>query len=240
MDTQWCDDFHDRLVEASRGWDVMGRFADAVKLTHTACNRWHESTNYAESHDEVGNEPNRISAVGGPGQGLRRSKIANAATLLARGIPLSFMGTETGEWRQFSKGGDQTLDLDHYEQDTTACSLRNWWNILTEIRRGNPRLEGPSPLRVAFAQERMLAFTRGEANDFFILLNFGDWSGWRSLSELNLPDGEYKELVNSTWGDYRVDCEGEDEHSNGGWDARLHRDNWLHIPDYGAVVLEKR
>ncbi|MGX9728439.1 MAG: alpha amylase C-terminal domain-containing protein [Candidatus Electronema sp. VV] len=84
----------------------------------------------------------------------------------------------------------------------------------------------------------MLAFTRGEANDLFILLNFSGWSGWRSLAELNLPDGQYKELVNSTWGDYQVEWEGE--HSNGGWDAWLNRGGSLHIPDYGAVVLEKR
>ncbi|WP_161629848.1 alpha-amylase family glycosyl hydrolase [Desulfogranum japonicum] len=240
MDTQWCDEFHDRLVDAVRGWDVMGNLADALKITQASDTRWHESTNYAESHDEVGNEPNRISAVAGPGQGLRRSKVASAATLLARGIPLSFMGAETGEWRQFPKGGDQALDLDYYEHDTAACCLRNWWNRLSEIRRGNPRLEGPSPLRVTFAQDRMLAFTRGEANDLFVLLNFGNWSGWRSLAELNLPEGEYKELVNSTWGAYRISCEGEDEDSNGGWDARLHRGNSLHIPDYGAVILEKR
>ena len=36
---------------------------------------------------------------------------------------------------------------------------------------------------------------------------------------LNLPDGEYKELLNSTWGPYQV--EWEDEHPNGGWDARV-------------------
>ncbi|MCW5211057.1 hypothetical protein VU03_04985, partial [Desulfobulbus sp. N3] len=60
MDTQWCDDFHDRLVDACRGWDIMGKLADAMKITHTACMRWHEATIYAESHDEVGNEPNRI------------------------------------------------------------------------------------------------------------------------------------------------------------------------------------
>lgn len=238
MDTQWCDDFHDRLVDVCRGWDMMNRLAEAVQLTHTACSRWHESTNYAESHDEVGNEPNRISFVAGSGQGLRRSKVANAATLLSRGIPLSFMGAETGEWRQFSKDGGQVLNLDHYEQDSAACCLRNWWNRLSEIRLGNPRLDGPSPLRVTFAQDRMLAFTRGEANDLFILLNFGNWSGWRSLAELNLPDGEYKELVNSTWGDYRV--EWEDEYSNGGWDAHMHRGHWLNIPDYGVVMLEKR
>ncbi|MDU9047592.1 MAG: alpha-amylase family glycosyl hydrolase [Candidatus Electrothrix sp. Rat3] len=238
MDTQWCDDFHDRLVDACRGWDVMGRLAEAMKLTHTACTRWHEATIYAESHDEVGNESNRISHVAGFGQGMRRSKVAAGATLLGRGIPLSFMGSETGEWRQFPKGDDSALDLDHYERDTSACRLRNWWNRLAEIRFGNPRLEGPAPLRVTFAQEGMLAFTRGEGNDLFVLLNFGHRADWHSLTELNLPDGEYKELVNSTWGPYQV--EGEDEHGNGGWDAHLHRGSWLHIPDYGVVVLERR
>ncbi|MCW5202049.1 alpha amylase C-terminal domain-containing protein [Desulfobulbus sp. US4] len=238
MDTQWCDDFHDRLVDACRGWDIMGKLADAMKITHTACMRWHEATIYAESHDEVGNEPNRISHVAGFGQGMRRSKVAAAATLLGRGIPLSFMGSETGEWRQFPKGDDSALDLDYYERDTSACRLRSWWNRLAEIRFGNPRLEGPAPLRVTFAQEGMLTFTRGEGNDLFVLLNFGHRAGWRSLTELNLPDGEYKELVNSTWGPYRV--EGEGEHGNGGWDAHLHRGNELHIPDYGVVVLERR
>ncbi|XCN71105.1 MAG: alpha-amylase family glycosyl hydrolase [Candidatus Electrothrix aestuarii] len=240
MDTQWCDDFHDCLVDACRGWDVMGRLANAMKISHTACERWHEATIYAESHDEVGNEPHRISNVAGYGQGMRRSKVAAAATLLGRGVPLSFMGAEVGEWRQFPKDENRALDLDQYEQDTTARHMRNWWNRLAEIRRGNTRLEGPSLLRITFAQEGILAFTRGEGNDLFILLNFSPWAGWRSLNNLNLPDGNYKELLNSTWGAYRV--EGEDEHANGGWEAHIYRgDNrHLHIPDYGVVVLERR
>ena len=73
-----------------------------------------------------------------------------------------------------------------------------------------------------------------------MLLNFSSWSGSRSLGELNLPDGDYKELLNSTWSDYRVASEVEDEHSNGGWDAHLNRGSWLNVPDYGVVVLERR
>jgi hypothetical protein len=46
--------------------------------------------------------------------------------------------------------------------------------------------------------------------------------------------------LNSTWGDYRVEAESEDEHSNGGWDAHLDRSRWLNVPDYGVVLLEKR
>jgi 1,4-alpha-glucan branching enzyme len=36
MDTQWCDDFHDRIVDASRRQFGMSRLAEAFKLSHTA------------------------------------------------------------------------------------------------------------------------------------------------------------------------------------------------------------
>ena len=70
-----------------------------------------------------------------------------------------------------------------------------------------------------------------------ILVNFGGWSGWKSLGELNLSDGVYHELWNSTWPAFTV--EGEGEHTNGGRNARLNRGSWLQVPDYGAVVLER-
>jgi len=240
MDTQWNDNFHDTMVEAARGRNVMPPLADAIKITNMDGARWFESTNYPESHDEVGNEDHRISRVGEIGQGYRRNKVAAAATLVSRGIPMWFMGAESGEWRQFSKDGDAALDLDFYERDESAIRIRNWWNKLAELRRGNPRIQGPAPVRVWFAQGRMLALSRGEGDDLFVVLNFGDWSGWRPLAELNLPDGDYKELLNSSWGDYRIAAEGEDEQSNGGWDAHLNRGSWLNIPDYAVVVLEKR
>jgi 1,4-alpha-glucan branching enzyme len=237
MDTQWGDDFHDRLVDAARGQDVMGPLARAIMLTHTACDRWHEVTQFPESHDEVGNVPDRIVNVAGFGQGLRRNKVAAAATLFGRGIPLWFMGAESGEWRQFGKDGADTLDLDAYERDVAASHVRAWWNKLCELRRGNNRIEGPAPVRVHYAQDGMLAFSRGDGADWFMVLNFGNRGGERPLWSLNLPGGEYKELLNSTWPAYQV--EWEDEHPNGGWGARLKRDYNLNVPDYGVVVLEK-
>ncbi|MFZ5896076.1 MAG: alpha-amylase family glycosyl hydrolase [Myxococcota bacterium] len=239
MDTQWCDEFHDRLVDASRGWSVLDQLAAALRATHTYCNQWYEATNYPESHDEVGNEPNRIAHVAGIGQGYRRNKLAAATTLLARGIPMWFMGAESGEWRQFSKDTSDTLDLDDYQNNDSAIRLRNWWNALCNLRRGNNRIQGPSPIDIRFVDQSLLAFSRGDAADLFVLLNFGNSSTWRSLAELNLPDADYKELLNSTWGDYRIAAESEDEHSNGGWSAHLRRNNWIQIPDYGVVVLER-
>ncbi len=239
MDSQWHDEFHDRLVEASKGFDVMSKLADALKITHGAAGRWHAVTNFPESHDEVGNVNDRIVNVAGPGQGFRRNKVAAAITLFSRGIPLWFMGCESGEWRQFDKDSSAPLPLDVYESAEWAKQLRAWWRKLVEIRRGNRRIEGPAPIDVHFAQYGLLAFSRGEGREFFVVLNFSNWSGQCSLAELNLPWGEYKELLNSTWGDYRITAENEDEHSNGGWDARLRREYTLNIPDYGVVVLER-
>lgn len=240
LHTQWCDNFHDRLVDAARGWEVMAELSDAMTITHTVCDDWYQSTNYPESHDEVGNEPNRIAALGGIGRGLRASKVAAAATLLSRGIPLWFMGAESAEWRQFSKDGLGSLDLGSYEQDESARRVRAFWYQLCELRKRSDRVHGPAPLRVHCAEGHLLAFSRGEAADLFIVLNFGEGSGYRSLASLNLPDGEYKELLNSTWGEYQIAVESEDEQSNGGWDARLRTSDWLNIPDYGAIVLERR
>ena len=151
-----------------------------------------------------------------------------------------FMGAEAGEWLQFTKDGDAALDLDRYESDPSAQQLRNWWRDLCRLRRNNARIQGPSPLRVQFVDQNLLALSRGDGSDYFVLLNFGSWSGWRSLGELNLPNGDYKELLNSTWGSYRLSSEAEDEHDNGGWGAHLGRGSWLNVPDYGVVVLEKR
>lgn len=238
MDSQWCDDFHDRMVEACRRQFGMSRLADALKLSHSACDEWYKVVNYPESHDEVGNVRDRVAYVAGLGQGFRMSKVAAAGTLLSRGIPLFFMGTESGEDQQFSFGKATVLDLDHYERDPDRRRIREWWRQLCLLRR-DPSIQGPSPLEVRFAGEQVLAFSRGQQGEFYVLLNFGGWSGYLSLTHLNLPDGTYHELWNSTWPDFAIQSEREDEHTNWGRPARLNRGHWLHVPDYGAVILKR-
>jgi 1,4-alpha-glucan branching enzyme len=166
------------------------------------------------------------------------SKVAAAGTLLARGIPMFFMGAESAEDRQFSFGGTDTLDLDGYLADRDCRRVRAWWRELCLLHR-SPVVQGPSPLEVHFADGQLLAFSRGERGDLFVVLNFGGWSGYHNLGYLNLPGGSYRELWNSTWPDFAIDSEREDEHTNGGRDARLGRADWLRIPEYGAVVLER-
>jgi hypothetical protein len=164
------------------------------------------------------------------------AKVGAAVVLMGRGIPMFFMGGESGEHRQFFNGSPDTLDLDGYLVDSGRNRIRAWFNSLLELR-SNSNVRGPSPLAVLYAQEQQLGFVRGQRGEYYILANFGGWSGWKSLAELNLPEGVYRELWNSTWPAFAV--EGEDEHTNGGRTARLHRGNGLQIPDYGVVILER-
>ena len=239
MDTQWCDDFHDRIVDACRRQFGMSRLAEAFRLGHTACDEWYNVTNYAESHDEVGNVRDRIAYVAGWGQGFRMAKVAAAGTLLSRGIPMAFMGAEVGEDKQFEFGSSSTLDLDRYLADADRGRIRAWWRVLSDLRRTRSAIKGPAPIDIPFADGQLLAISRGQRGDYFVMLNFGGWSGFHNLGFLNLPDGTYRELWNSTWPAFAIAGESEGEHSNGGRDARLRRSDSLQIPDYGAVILER-
>ncbi|CAN5649577.1 hypothetical protein BH09BAC4_BH09BAC4_48830 [soil metagenome] len=237
MDSQWTADFHHKLLKACEGDSaVLPELADALKITQTQAGDWYRSTIYAESHDEVGNENHRIARVANFGNGWRMSKVAAAVTLLGRGIPMFFMGEESGEQKQFQFGSSESLDLTDYLQDVGRSKIRSWFNVLLDLRDQNA-IKGPSPITVIYAQDQLMGFTRGQSNDYFILVNFGGWSGFKSLSALNLSSGVYRELWNSTWPAFAV--EAENERSNGGRDARLQSGMNLQIPAYGVVILEK-
>jgi 1,4-alpha-glucan branching enzyme len=236
MDTQWCDDFHDRLEDACRGGHVMPALAHALLTTHRECDDWFEATNYPESHDEVGNEDDRIANIAGWGRGLRMSKVAAGVTLASRGIPMFFMGLEAGEHRQFKMGNDDVPDLDEYLRDDARRRLRAWWRALCELR-ADDNLSGPAPLTVPLAEHQLLAITRGQSADIIVVVNFGGWSGTLRLEQVGAGDGAYREWLNSTWPAFAV--EHEDEHTNGGRDARLRGGDTLRVPDYGVIVLQR-
>lgn len=239
MDSQWCDDFHDRMVDVCRRRSSVSGLGQALEITNRFCRHWYNPTNYAESHDEVGNEDNRIAKCAEFGTGLRLAKVALATVLLSRGLPHIFMGGEAGETRQFAKDRLDTLPLAAYRSDVNQRQVLAWFQILCGLRRNDNRIQGPSPINVWLMDGNLLAFSRGEAQEFFVLLNFGGWSGSRGLASLNLPDSTYCELWNSTWPAFAVPGEWENEHTNWGRDARLRRDNSLNIPDYGVVILQR-
>ena len=166
------------------------------------------------------------------------SKVAAAATVLSRGMPMFFMGAEAGEDAQFSSGGTSRLKLDAYLADPGRKKVREWWKEMLNLRK-EAVIKGPSPLEVRFAEGQQLGFSRGDRGDVYVLLNFGGWAGWKPLAELNLPDGIYCEFWNSTWPAFAITSEDEDEHMNWGRAARLNREDWLNIPDYGVVILRR-
>jgi 1,4-alpha-glucan branching enzyme len=238
LDCQWADNFHDRLLDNFQSWGSMGELAQAYKITHTEADEWFNAMNYGESHDEVGNEDHRLAKVAGFGRGFRGAKVHASAVLLSRGIPMLFMGAEAAEWRQFAQDDIRPLPLDSYLANSELQRVRHWWQTMCGLHR-NPNFQGPAPLEVRFAQDRILGFTRGSNGDYYVLLNFGSWSGALSLSSLNLPDGTYRELWNSTWNEFRSPAEQEPVRSNGGREARLNRGSQLLIADIGVIILER-
>ncbi|MBN1981591.1 MAG: alpha amylase C-terminal domain-containing protein [Chitinivibrionales bacterium] len=239
MDSQWCDDYHDRIVDTCREYtDRMSQFAEALKYSQEKCQQWYNVVNYSESHDEVGNQNLRIAYVSHFGEGLRQSKVSAAATLLSRGVPMLFMGEEAAETEQFTAGDSRPINIKKYLTDENLKKVRQWWRTMIQLRKNNNRIAGPAPLDVHFVEDTVIAFSRGYSKDYFVVMNFGDNPRNTNLAHMNLPDGEYKELCNSTWPDYQV--ENEEEHSNGGWDAHLSRTSSINIPDHGVIVLERR
>ena len=138
MDSQWCDDFHDRMVDACKRRFVMSRLANAIQLSQTACDDWYKVVNYPESHEEVGNVRDHVAYVAGYGQGWRMSKVAAAGTLMSRGIPLFFMGAESGEDQQFHFGSTAKLDLAEYLSNPDRGRIRAagvaWSGCIASLR----------------------------------------------------------------------------------------------------------
>lgn len=239
MDSQWCDAFHDRMIDVCRKKENLRAFADAMAVTNHHNNNWYSATNYAESHDEVGNTDDRIAKCAAYGSGLRLAKVSLAAVLLSRGLPHIFMGGEAGETQQFAKDHLDVLPLVHYQTDPNRQQVIAWFRVLCGLRLNDQRIKGPAPIAVHYVEDLVMTFSRGGAKEFFVVLNFGGWAGWKSLASLGLPDGTYMELWNSTWPAFAIAGEWENEHTNGGRHARLSRNSSLQIPDFGVVILLK-
>lgn len=239
MDSQTCQEFKEEIFHACKADSGrLGNFAAALALSHTGYDNWYKVVNYACSHDGAGNDGRRTAFVGGKHEGLRRNKVAATALHMSRGVPYFFMGEEYGEREPFMFDSDDTLRLSRVEETVDKVRVLEWWKTLILLRRNNWKIMGASPLHVHFVEDSVLAFSRGSVREYFVVLNFGPGAHRKNLGAMNLPEGLYKELWNSTWPQFQV--EWEDLHENGGWGAQLHRGCDLHIPDYGAVILERR
>lgn len=167
-----------------------------------------------------------------------------AAVILAKGVPMLFMGQEAGEDLPFYFGMDDLNDpsrylrLDAYQQAGEMNRILSWSRHLLGLRNDPDNgLRGDDDQRVNNTP-KTLTFSRNGGR-FFVVIGFGTGHSVQNLGVLGLPPGSvYKEIFNSSWPEYRTD--GEPSHLNAGYNAHLTAWDNLNLPSIGAVILERR
>ena len=249
VDGQWHFAHHYPLAEAAQNRDdKSAAIREQMDWPHSHLRPFHEAVRYGESHDSVSDEQSwkqRVARREAWGAGRRMSKAVGAAALLAKGVPMLFMGQEAGEDEPFHFGmGDladpsRYLRLDEYERlGGDHNRILAWFRDLIGLRN-NPanHLRGEDD-QAARHGHKTVAFTRGWGR-FFVIATFGTPDQRQNLAWLGLPGGAaYKEIFNSSWPAYQV--QSEPESANGGYDANLWSGGIVSLPSVGAVVLERR
>lgn len=246
MDGQWHFGHHYDLSSAAfLSEDKSGGICGNMNYPHNQLRPFSEAVRYAESHDSVSEQDSwkrRIVARTPYDQGYPMAKAAGAAGILAKGIPMLFMGQEAGEHLPFLFGMDKLDDPSRYQRLDDYLNIQDnrtilaWFNSLMAFRN-NPfnGFRGDDDQRVGCGP-RTVAFSRGWGR-FFVIVTFGTPENRQNLGRLGLPGGTYKEVLNSSWPVFNV--KGEPEHANGGYDARLSAASDVNLPGIGAVLLER-
>ncbi len=243
LDGQWHFAHHYPLAEAAKNReDKVSAIRDQMNWPHSHFRPYYEVVRYAESHDSVSDQEDwkqRIVKRESYGNGRRMAKAIGAAAILAKGIPMLFMGEEAGEHQPFHFGLESYLRLDEYEKpDSEMHHIYIWFQHIMGLRN-NPDngFRGDDNQSVKTGR-KTLAFTRGWRR-FFVICTFGTSDTRQNAGWLGLPPSTpYKEVFNSSWPAYQVN--GESEKSNGGYDAWIYADHVIKLPRIGAVVLERR
>jgi 1,4-alpha-glucan branching enzyme len=247
FDGQWADPFHDNLKGVLTGRHLN----DLLQVFTSFGDSWHDGIIYGESHDEVGNTDDRIAKRARDGKGWEMSQLSATATILGRGIPMIFMGQESGETMQFGQddgklpahspgaydpgtGGswwDDRLKLTDYESDTGRSKIRHWFQKMFDIRRGSLNSFSQGDIQVAHIHndDGIMAFTRDHGK-YLIVLNFKG-KAWDNYYVG--VSGRYQELANTSWPAFNLSA--SPEKTRGGDTA--HQINGVSIPAYGAVIL---
>jgi 1,4-alpha-glucan branching enzyme len=174
---------------------------------------------YHESHDQAGNASYTENgkeifsartiqvAVNGQLDGNRRwaearCRVVAGLTLLAPGTPMFFMGEEVGAREPYRYN-----DWMRHREDfatlgaTTGAALRRFYRDAIWLRRSRATLRGVDVAIVhAHDANRVLAFQRGHGDAHMLvvasLANQAFEQGYR-FSSLSLPDGAWREVLNS-------------------------------------------
>ncbi len=222
----------DHASEVTGGLDGSGR-------------PFQRSVIYAESHDTVSGQggTKRIAATEAWGNGRQMAKAIGTVALLAEGIPMIFMGEEAAEDQPFTFGNSPTipgfaLRLDSYEQaGSEFLQVLSWFRDLMGLRNNASNGIRANDNQWTGRGDKTVAFARAYG-EFFIIATFGTNTQQQNSSWLNLPAGSaYKEILNSSWPQYRVHA--EPLISNGGYDAQIYSGNIINLPFIGAVILQR-
>lgn len=248
LDGQWDFQYHYPLGHAAENRDdTTDTVHQAMDWPHIALRPFYEAVRYGESHDSVSAQEGwkqRIVRREAWGFGREMAKAVGAAVLLAKGVPMLFMGEEAGEDIPFFFGMDDLSDasrylrLDDYEAPGEMARILTWFQHLLGLRN-NPQngMRGDDNQSVISAP-KTLAFTRGWGR-FFVVVTLGTPYARQNLGVLGMPNGRpYKEIFNSTWSEYRMDS--EPAALNGGYDASLTPESTVQLPSIGALILERR
>ena len=252
LDGQWHFGFHYPLDDASsEGADDTSQITTQLSIPHLWLRPFSEAVRYAESHDSCGHRDDwrlRVTRRAPYGRGFQTSKAVGTVALLAHGIPMLFMGQEGGEDEDFYFDYDPVADradLRYFARLSSYDDLgdqRNhvlaWYRDLMGLRRnrGNGLLGNDN--QPTGSGYRTVAFSRAGGR-FFVIATVGTTDTRQDLGWLQLPGGaSYKEIFNSSWPAYSV--EGEQNFSNGSYDAVLTNGSIINLPPVGGVVLERR
>ncbi|QJW99879.1 hypothetical protein FTUN_7502 [Frigoriglobus tundricola] len=207
---------------------------------------FYQAARFGESHDMVSEQDpgnKRIAARPPFGEGRQLAKALGALTLLSNGVPMLFMGQETGETSPFSFDSAAPAlnpqDVVPPAAATDGTRVLAWFRQLMGLRNDAAQgLQGDSNYQVVQTGDRTIAFTCGRDQSLFVVVTFGTANQQQDSSWLGLPSGgAYKEIFNSSWPVFQV--ESEPERTNGGYSARIRAGQILQLPFMGAVVLQR-
>ena len=231
MDSQWLARFYYPFMRVLTGEGHLDELRGPLNYYGDS---WHDALNYAESHDTAGNHDDRVAQIARDGKGEQMSQIAIATTILARGIPMTFMGLEGAETRQFHiDWWDDRLPLDEYETDTKADKVRRWFREVSETRNADRSAFTNAGIEITHINDNngVLAFTRA-GGKYLIVLNFRG----KTWFDYDVGvSGTYKEILNTSWPSFNTS--GTTEATRHGSDFIAISD--VHIPAYGAVILRR-
>ncbi len=203
-----------------------------------------QATRFGESHDMVsGQDPLNLRIATRPpfGQGYQLAKALGTLTLLSNGIPMLFMGQEVGETAAFSFTDNEEYINPQLPPATATDNTRilAWFRQLMGLRNDPSKgLQGDANYQVVATGNRTVAFVCGSNQRLFAVVTFGTPNQQQDSSWLGLPTGAaYKEIFNSSWPDFQVEF--EPEQNNGGYTAQIYSGQILNLPWMGAIVLER-